>query len=76
MAAVGVGGGWGCRAIKFRAVNLAETSTLICKSVCSGERYRTIMVLLFFFIPLSYLLHYSILPLRSVAVKMASMFRK
>ena len=29
MAAVGVGGGWGCRAIKFRAVNLAETSTLI-----------------------------------------------
>ena len=50
MAAVGglVGGG-GCRAIKFRAVNLAETSALIkvCKSVCSGERYRTIMVLLF-----------------------------
>ena len=42
-------GGGGCRAIKFRAVNLAETSTLIkvCKSVCSGERYRTIMVLLF-----------------------------
>ena len=44
-----MGDGW-CRAIKFRAVNLAEPSTVIqvCISVCSGERYRTIMVLLFF----------------------------
>ena len=48
MAAWRVGGGWGVQGYKIRAVNLAETSTLIkvCKSVCSGERYRTIMVLL------------------------------